>query len=99
MSDLPVKASAEATASYERTRYELILDSKVYPPCYSKIEQLGKIQTHKFSVKCDMKSGFVFSEELVPFDDKIRRLDRLRKDGLITEEEYRSTVQDILTRV
>ena len=49
----PIKAKASASASYNRSHETVVYDSKVYPPCTNKIEEIGLIKKRKLSIICD----------------------------------------------
>jgi hypothetical protein len=99
MNESPIKADLGANASYQRKRNEIIIDDKTFPPCYDKIEQIGKIKPHKFIIKCDMNKGFHFSEELIPFDEELKKLKKLKDSGVITEEDFNKAKDRILNQL
>ena len=99
MNESPIKADLGANTSYKRKRNEIIIDNKTFPPCYDKTEQIGRIKTHKFIIKCDMNKGFNFIEELIPFDEKIKKLKKLKDSGLITQEDFNKAKDRILDKL
>ena len=93
----PVRAEANATATYSRTHDTVIFDSKVYPPCTNKIEDIGIIKRRKLSIICDGQGKMNIKEVLDPFQ-KIEKLKKMLDKGLITEEDYERKKQDILDK-
>src|SRR5215207_10638493 len=98
MNDSHIKADLGANASYQRKRNEIIIDDKTFPPCYDKTEQIGRIKPHKFIIKCDMNKGFHFIEALIPFDEKLKKLKKLKDSGVITEEDFNKAKDRILNQ-
>ena len=93
----PIKAKASASASYNRSHETVVYDSKVYPPCTNKIEEIGLIKKRKLSIICDGQGKMNIKEVLDPIK-KLEKLKKAMKQGLITEEDYERKKQDILDR-
>ena len=93
----PVKAEATASASYHRSHETFVYDSKVYPPCTNKIEDVGLLRRRKLSIICDGQGKMNIKEILDPIQ-KLEKLKKAVKKGLITEEDYERKKQDILDR-
>ena len=93
----PVKAEASASASYTRSHETFVYDSKVYPPCTNKIEDIGIIKRRKLSIICDGQGKMNIKEVLDPIQ-KLEKLKKAVKKGLITEEDYERKKQDILDK-
>jgi hypothetical protein len=73
-------------------------DSKIFNPFENKIEEIGRIKPKKFHYECDGKGNTKW-QEIIPFDDKIRRLDKLYRDDIITKESYEKKKQEILDSI
>ena len=93
--DLPVKAHATASVSHSIDHRKLTFDSKVYTPCTNKIEDLGRLRKRKFSIICDMHGKMRLKQIMDPFE-KLRKLNKLKQDGIINDEDYESKKQQIL---
>jgi hypothetical protein len=94
---LPVSAGAHAEASfgYSISKEEHLWDIKVFPPCFNKIEDTGRIRKRKFLISCNGKGTMHFSE-IISKDEKIRRLQKLRQSGVITDEDFDNQKKRIL---
>lgn len=99
MIDFPLKSNIDVNFKYERSRNEIILDCKVFPQQINKTEPMGIIRKHKFFIKCDGNKGFYIIEELLSFEEKIKKLNKLKESKLINEEQYNNAVNKILEKL
>jgi len=93
----PAKIEGSVSGSYDVHHQKITLDSKVYPQCSNKIEEIGVIRKRKVHGECDGNGKISFKELMNPFE-KIERLDKLRKKGLITDEEFENKTQEIMDK-
>ena len=92
---LPVKANLSGSGSYAVEHKKITFDSKVYPPCTNKIEDLGRIIKRKFSIQCDGRGNMKIMQLMTPFE-KIEKLGKLLGKGLISQDEFDKTKAKIL---
>lgn len=92
---LPVKASLTGSGSYAVEHKKITFDSKVYPPCTNKIEDLGRIKKRKFSIQCDGQGHMKIEQLMTPFE-KIEKLGRLLDKGLISQDEFDEKKKEML---
>lgn len=93
--EYPTKIELSGSGSYHVDHKKITIDSKVYPPCTSKIEDLGRLRKRKFSIDCDGRGHMKLQQLMNPFE-KIERLGRLLNKGLITQEEFDKKKKQIL---
>ena len=93
----PAKIEGSVSSSYNVHHEKITLDSKVYPPCTNKIEEIGIIRKRKFHGECDGQGKMRFKELITPFE-KIKKLDKLRKEGSISNEEFESKKKEIMDK-
>ena len=93
----PAKIEGSISGSYNVHHQKITLDSKVYPQCSNKIEEIGILRKRKLHGVCDGQGKITFKELMNPFE-KIERLDKLRKKGLISDEEFENKKKEILDK-
>ena len=93
----PAKLEGSVSSSYNVHHHKITLDSKVYPQCTSKVEEIGILRKRKFHGECDGQGKMHFKELMTPFE-KIERLDKLRKKGSISDEEFESKKKEIMDK-
>lgn len=93
----PIKSETSASASYARSHETFVFDSKVFPPCTNKIEDIGLIKRRKLSIICDGQGKMNIKEVLDPIQ-KLEKLKKALERGLISEEDYERKKQDILDK-
>ena len=91
----PVRIDLSGSGSYNVEHKKITFDSKVYPPCTNKIEELGRIKKRKFSIVCDGQGNMKLEEIMNPFE-KIERLGKLLDKGLISQEDFDKKKKEIL---
>ena len=92
---LPVKIAANADFGYTKSVNRLEIDSEVFPPCYNRTKQVGKLKPRTFHIKCDGKGHMDFREMLTT-DERMKRLNEWKKNGWIEDEEYKKKRKEIL---
>ena len=93
----PAKIEGSISGSYDVHHQKITLDSKVYPQCSNKIEEIGFLRKRKLHGVCDGQGKMNFKELMSPFE-KIERLDKLRKKGLISDKEFNDKKKEILDK-
>ena len=93
----PAKLEGFVSSSYDVYHQKITLDSKVYPQCTNKVEEVGILRKRKFHGECDGQGTMRFKELMSPFE-KIEKLDKLRKKGSISDEEFESKKKEIMDR-
>ena len=92
---LPVKVNLSGSGSYAVEHKKITYDSKVYPPCTNKIEDLGIIKKRKFSIQCDGQGHMKIEQLMTPFE-KIEKLGKLLDKGLLSQDEFDIKKKEIL---
>lgn len=92
---LPIDISAKAELGYTKNVSRIETDSDIFPPCYSKTKQVGRVKPRMFHIKCDGKGHMDFREMLTT-DERMKRLNEWKDKGWITAEEYEKKRANIL---
>ena len=71
---LPVNASFNSELGYTKSVNRFEFDADVFPPCYSRTKQIGKLKPRTFYIKCDGKGHMDFREMITP-NERMKRLD------------------------
>ena len=85
-------------ANFEKKVEKKIFDSKVFPQCTNKIEDVGRLKPKKYLIRSDW-NGKIWFEELRDPIETIKKLAELRDEGLLTEEEFQQKKKELLERV
>lgn len=92
-SPFSAKALVEATSHHTTTT----IDSNVFPPETNKIAEVGPLRRKKW-LMCDGQ-GHMYGRSLDDPLKIIRELDKMRRDGSITDDEYRQVKSRLLDRL
>ena len=97
MSDdiFPLPFKPEAKLVYAKTEEKKVFDSKNFPPCTNKIEDVGLVRKRKYLIKCDGYGHMGFVELKSPLQI-LEELAKLKDKGIITDEEFERKKSEIL---
>lgn len=96
MKDSPfsVDASLAATTRHMTTT----VDSNVFPPETNKVTSVGLFRRKKYWIVCDGQ-GHMYGRPLEEPLKMLEQLDKLRKKGVITEEDYQRAKDALLDQL
>lgn len=92
-SPFSAKALVEATSHHTTTT----VDSNVFPPETNKIAEVGPLRRKRWIV-CDGQ-GHMYGRSLDDPLKTLERLDKLRKKGALTDDEYQQVKARLLDRL
>lgn len=92
---IPIKAKVEGVGRWGKIKQIQIKDSKVFKREENKIEDVGITGRKKFVFVCNGNEPSTW-KEAISFDDKIRKLEKLKQEGILTESQYEKGVNKIL---
>ena len=92
------KLPVDIKANISREDKNITFDSNVFPKETNKIKKVGTIRSKTFLIKCN-GNGHMDFENLSESTEIIKKLNKLRKDGIITDDEFESKKKKLLDKI
>ena len=96
MIDNKEQVTDSVSYSYESKKKKS--NSKIFKPNETKIVEIGQIKKRKFLISVD-KNGKIRIRDIKKWNDGLKELNKLRKQGLITNDQYDELQQNFINNL